>query len=133
MSNPQSRKTALVCGAGGFIGHHLVRRLKREGSWVRAIDLKLPRFSEADADEFVIGDLRDQNFVKQIFDRHFNEVYQLAADMGGAGYVFTGEHDADVMHNSAMINLNVLNAAHARDNKQIFKIARRSRSAINVG
>jgi len=120
MSNPQSRKTALVCGAGGFIGHHLVRRLKREGSWVRAIDLKLPRFSEADADEFVIGDLRDQNFVKQIFDRHFNEVYQLAADMGGAGYVFTGEHDADVMHNSAMINLNVLNAAHARDNKQIF-------------
>src|SRR5262249_40830103 len=120
MSNPQSRKTALVCGAGGFIGHHLVRRLKREGSWVRAIDLKLPRFSEADADEFVIGDLRDQNFVKQIFDRHFNEVYQLAADMGGAGYIFTGEHDADVMHNSALINLNMLNAARTRNNKRIF-------------
>jgi GDP-D-mannose 3',5'-epimerase len=118
--DPSTEKTALVCGAGGFIGHHLVRRLKREGFWVRGTDLKFPRFSETDADDFVIGDLRDQSFVKHMVDRRFDEIYQLAADMGGAGYIFTGEHDADVMHNSATINLNVLNAAHARSNKRIF-------------
>ena len=111
---------ALVCGAGGFIGHHLVRRLKRQGFWVRGTDLKFPRFSETEADDFVIGDLRDQNFVKHVVDRRFDEIYQLAADMGGAGYIFTGEHDADVMHNSAIINLNMLNAAHMRNNKRIF-------------
>ena len=111
---------ALVCGAGGFIGHHLVRRLKRQGFWVRGTDLKFPRFSESEADDFVIGDLRDQNFVKHVVDRRFDEIYQLAADMGGAGYIFTGEHDADVMHNSAIINLNMLNAAHMRNNKRIF-------------
>ena len=118
--NPYSGKVALVCGAGGFIGHHLVRRLKREGFWVRGTDLKFPRFSETEADDFVIGDLRDQNFVKHVVDRRFDEIYQLAADMGGAGYIFTGEHDADVMHNSATINLNMLNAAHTRNNKRIF-------------
>src|ERR1700757_2102120 len=101
-------KAALVCGAGGFIGHHLVARLKREGFWVRGTDLKFPRFSETEADDFVIGDLRDPYFVRQVIDRRFDEIYQLAADMGGAGYIFTGEHDADVMHNSATINLNVL-------------------------
>src|SRR5467141_1971632 len=104
-------KSALVCGAGGFIGSHLVKRLKREGFWVRGVDLKFPRFSETDADDFVIGDLRDQYVVRQVIDRRFDEIYQLAADMGGAGYIFTGEHDADVMHNSATINLNVINAA----------------------
>src|SRR6266496_3303877 len=108
-------KAALVCGAGGFIGHHLVRRLKREGFWVRGADLKLPRFSEMDADDFVIGDLRDQSFVKSVVDRRFDEIYQLAADMGGAGYIFTGEHDADLMQNSATINLNILNGAHTRN------------------
>jgi GDP-D-mannose 3',5'-epimerase len=118
--NPRSEKVALVCGAGGFIGHHLVKRLKREGFWVRGTDLKFPRFSDTDADDFVIGDLRDQYFVKHVVDRRFDEIYQLAADMGGAGYIFTGEHDADVMHNSATINLNVLNAAHMRNNKRIF-------------
>ena len=118
--NPRSGKVALVCGAGGFIGHHLVTRLKREGFWVRGTDLKFPRFSETEADDFVIGDLRDQNFVKHVVDRRFDEIYQLAADMGGAGYIFTGEHDADVMHNSATINLNILQAAHARNNKRIF-------------
>ena len=118
--NPRSGKVALVCGAGGFIGHHLVKRLKREGFWVRGTDLKFPRFSETEADDFVIGDLRDQNFVKHVVDRRFDEIYQLAADMGGAGYIFTGEHDADVMHNSATINLNILQAAHARNNKRIF-------------
>ena len=97
-----------------------MRRLKREGFWVRGTDLKFPRFSETEADDFVIGDLRDHNFVKHVIDRRFDEIYQLAADMGGAGYIFTGEHDADVMHNSAIINLNMLNAAHMRNNKRIF-------------
>ncbi|NDW04376.1 NAD-dependent epimerase/dehydratase family protein [Jiella pacifica] len=113
-------KYALVCGAGGFIGHHLVRRLKAEGFWVRGVDLKFPRFSGSEADDFVIGDLRRQSFVDAVVDRHFDEIYQLAADMGGAGYIFTGEHDADVMHNSATINLNVLDAAYRRNCRRIF-------------
>jgi GDP-D-mannose 3',5'-epimerase len=104
-------KRVLVCGAGGFIGHHLVRRLRGEGCWIRGVDLQHPRFSPTDADDFVLGDLRSQALVAQVVDQPFDEVYQLAADMGGAGYIFTGEHDADVMHNSATINLNVLNAA----------------------
>src|SRR5690348_10835043 len=102
--------TALVLGAGGFIGSHLVRRLKNEGFWVRGVDLKYPEFSETAADDFVVGDLRDQYLCRDIIDHRFDEVYQLAADMGGAGYIFTGEHDADVMHNSAIINLNVVEA-----------------------
>ena len=113
-------KTVLVCGAGGFIGHHLVRRLKSEGMWVRGVDLKLPQFSCTDADEFVVGDLRDPACVRSIFDRQFDEVYQLAADMGGAGYIFSGEHDADIMRNSATINLNVLEGARRRNAKRIF-------------
>ncbi|MBI1417893.1 MAG: NAD-dependent epimerase/dehydratase family protein [Limimaricola sp.] len=113
-------KTALVCGAGGFIGGHLVKRLKSEGFWVRGVDLKFHEHAETAADDFVIGDLRDQNFVRSIIDRRFDEVYQLAADMGGAGYVFTGDHDADIMHNSAMINLNVLDACHKRNIKRVF-------------
>jgi len=117
MSN---KKVILVCGAGGFIGHHLVRRLKDEGHWIRGADLKFPRFSETDADDFAVGDLRDQAFVREVIDQGFDEVYQLAADMGGAGYIFTGENDADVMHNSATINLNVLNACHKRNIKRIF-------------
>ncbi|MEM7068659.1 MAG: NAD-dependent epimerase/dehydratase family protein [Pseudomonadota bacterium] len=114
------QKKILVCGAGGFIGHHLVRRLKHEGHWVRGVDLKFPNFSETDADDFVVGDLRDQSLVREIVDRKFDEVYQLAADMGGAGYIFTGENDADVMHNSATINLNVLDTCHKRNVKRIF-------------
>ena len=113
-------KQALVCGAGGFIGHHLVKRLKADGYWVRGVDLKFPRFSASTADDFVIGDLRQQVFVTSIVDRHFDEIYQLAADMGGAGYIFTGEHDANVMHNSATINLNVLDAAYRRNCRRIF-------------
>src|SRR3990170_8197134 len=101
-------KTTLVCGAGGFIGGHLVTRLRREGYWVRGVDLKYPEFRKTASNDFVIGDLRDPGFCKSILDRPFDEVYQLAADMGGAGYIFTGEHDADVMHNSATINLNLL-------------------------
>lgn len=101
-------KRALVCGAGGFIGSHLVKRLKGEGYWVRGVDLKNPDFNKSSADEFVLGDLRNQELCKQITEIRFDEVYQLAADMGGAGYIFTGEHDADVMHNSATINLNIV-------------------------
>ena len=113
-------KRILVCGAGGFIGSHLVKRLKTENSWVRGVDLKYPEFSTTLADDFVIGDLRDQSVVNRIVDGHFDEVYQLAADMGGAGYIFTGENDADVMHNSATINLNVLDACHKRNIKNVF-------------
>ncbi|MBF0309878.1 MAG: NAD-dependent epimerase/dehydratase family protein [Magnetococcales bacterium] len=113
-------KTALVCGAGGFIGHHLVRRLKREGFWVRGVDLKLPEFSPSDADDFVVGDLRDPVLCRNVTDRPFDEVYQLAADMGGAGYVFVGEHDAAIMHNSATINLNMAEAARLSGVQRLF-------------
>ena len=113
-------RSALVCGAGGFIGSHLVKRLKKEGFFVRGVDLKFPDFSPTAADDFVIGDLRDPYVVKSVIDRRFDEIYQLAADMGGAGYIFTGEHDADVMHNSATINLNVVDAAHKRNCNRVF-------------
>ncbi|MBF9050476.1 NAD-dependent epimerase/dehydratase family protein [Roseobacter sp. HKCCD9010] len=113
-------KMALILGAGGFIGGHLVTRLKKEGFWVRGVDLEFNKFHESDADDFVIGDLRDQSLVAHVVDRKFDEVYQLAADMGGAGYIFTGENDADIMHNSATINLNVLNACHKRSIKRVF-------------
>jgi nucleoside-diphosphate-sugar epimerase len=113
-------KTALVCGAGGFIGGHLVKRLKREGLWVRGVDLKFHEHAQTEADDFVIGDLRDPHFVREIIDLRFDEVYQLAADMGGAGYIFTGENDANVMHNSATINLNVLDACHKRNIRRVF-------------
>jgi GDP-D-mannose 3', 5'-epimerase len=113
-------KTALVCGAGGFIGGHLVKRLKRDGYWVRGADLKFHEFSETKADDFLIGDLRDQYFCRAVVDCHFDEVYQLAADMGGAGYIFSGKHDAQLMHNSAMINLNILDACYRRNIKRIF-------------
>jgi len=113
-------KTALVCGAGGFIGSHLVTRLKGEGFWVRGVDLKFPEFSETLADDFILADLRDPVNCREILDRHFDEVYQLAADMGGAGFVFTGENDAEIMHNSATINLNMLESCRKRNNRRIF-------------
>ncbi|WP_044561141.1 NAD-dependent epimerase/dehydratase family protein [Azospirillum sp. B4] len=113
-------KRVLVCGAGGFIGSHLVTRLKAEGCWVRGVDLKFPRYAPTEADDFVIGDLRQADFVRGVVDQPFDEVYQLAADMGGAGYVFTGDHDADIMHNSALINLNVLEALRRRNCKRVF-------------
>ena len=123
MSNQQ--KTALVCGAGGFIGSHMVRRLKSEGYWVRGVDIKRPEYSPTLADEFILGDLTDINLMKRVvrfsgyqgnfyaniaekYIEPFDEIYQFAADMGGAGFVFTGENDADIMHNSVSINLNVL-------------------------
>jgi len=110
----------LVCGAGGFIGSHLVKRLKRERYWVRGVDLKYPEYVPTQADEFVIGDLRDQNVCKVISDQSYDEIYQLAADMGGAGYIFTGNHDADVMHNSGTINLNMIEQAKNSGAKKIF-------------
>jgi len=113
-------KTALVCGAGGFIGTHLVRRLVGQGCWVRGVDLKYPEFSTTEAHDFVIADLRDPVACRQIVDRRFDQVYQLAADMGGAGFVFTGENDADIMHNSALINLNMLEACYRRNVQRIF-------------
>ena len=119
------KKTALVLGAGGFIGSHMVKRLRSEGYWVRGVDLKYPEFSETEANEFVQGDLRDVRLVEEVIQfkgysgnynanvpyqyiKTFDEIYQFAADMGGAGFVFTGENDADIMHNSVSINLNVL-------------------------
>lgn len=124
-------KTALVLGAGGFIGSHLVKKLKEEGYWVRGVDLKYPEHWQTFADDFIIGDLRDPKIVSKVFlapnqtsenDKlnSFDEVYQLAADMGGALYIFTGEHDADVMHNSALINLNVAHEAVKKSVKRVF-------------
>ncbi len=134
-------KKILVLGAGGFIGSHLVKKLKENGNWVRGVDLKYPEHWETFSDEFVIGDLRDQRFVESIFKLEarggypipydlyvqpftdkliFDEVYQLAADMGGAGYIFTGENDADIMYNSSLINLNVLNNCIKSKVKKIF-------------
>jgi nucleoside-diphosphate-sugar epimerase len=113
-------KIALVCGAGGFIGSHMVKSLKSEGFWVRGVDLKFPPFSPTAADDFAVGDLRDQDFCRSVVDRRFDEVYQFAADMGGAGFVFTGEHDAEIMHNSALINLNMLEACYRRNCNRIF-------------
>jgi len=101
-------KKALVCGAGGFIGSHMVKKLKSEGYWVRGADIKYPEFSMSEADEFLRGDLTGQTFCDMVCNMEFDEIYQFAADMGGAGYIFTGEHDADVMNNSATINLNIL-------------------------
>jgi len=124
-------KKALVLGAGGFIGSHLVKRLKSEGYWVRGVDLKLPEFSSSEADEFVVGDLRNPLLVSKVLyaphqlseqdtENSFDEVYQLAADMGGAGYINTGENDAEVVHNSMLINLNVVREAHKKSIKKIF-------------
>ena len=111
---------ALVLGAGGFIGSHLVKRLKKEGFWVRGVDLKYPEFAETHADDFVIGDLREQDVCRRVLDQRFDHVYQLAADMGGAGYIFTGENDADVMHNSAIININIVDLCKKHKAGKVF-------------
>jgi GDP-D-mannose 3',5'-epimerase len=113
-------KKALVLGGGGFIGSHMVRKLKEENFWVRVVDLKYPEFSETKADDFIRADLRDPTVAREAIDQKFDEIYQFAADMGGAGFVFTGENDADIMHNSALININVLEACLRRNSKKIF-------------
>jgi nucleoside-diphosphate-sugar epimerase len=122
-------KTALVCGAGGFIGSHMVKRLKKEGYWVRGVDLKKPEYAQSEADHFVVGDLRNPEVVSRvtfgpnqndIYNEHgsFDLVIQMAADMGGAGYIFTGDNDANVMHNSALVNLNMVIKYHLNLNKK---------------
>lgn len=113
-------KKALVLGAGGFIGNHMVERLKKEGFWIRGVDLKNTEFNSSIADEFLIGDLRNYEFCEKVLNENFDEIYQFAADMGGAGFVFTGENDADIMHNSAAINLNILDICVKKDLKKIF-------------
>jgi len=112
-------KRALVCGAGGFIGSHLVKRLKKEGYWVRGVDLKYPEFSKTEANEFIKGDLRNLSIVDVCVDG-VDEIYQLAADMGGADFIFTGENDSDIMHNSAMINLNIVDSMKRYGVKKVF-------------
>jgi nucleoside-diphosphate-sugar epimerase len=119
-SEIMTAKKALVCGAGGFIGSHMVRRLRAEGYWVRGADLKHPDFSTSEANEFIVADLRLRESWEAILDEGMDEVYQFAADMGGAGYIFTGENDAHVMHNSAMINLHAADFAVKRKAKKIF-------------
>jgi GDP-D-mannose 3', 5'-epimerase len=116
---PSVTRKALVCGAGGFIGSHLVKRLKLEGFWVRGADIKPPDFAASAADEFVQGDLRDPDLCRAVV-RDVEEVYQLAADMGGAGYVFTGAHDATIMYSSALINLNLVQASVENKVHRIF-------------
>jgi GDP-D-mannose 3', 5'-epimerase len=113
-------KKIVVCGAGGFIGSHLVTDLKKQGYYVIGADLKYPEFSKSNADEFYIMDLREQQNVRKLIQSDIDEIYQLAADMGGAGYIFTGEHDADIMHNSAIINLNLLDEMRVKNIKKVF-------------
>ena len=113
-------KKALVLGAGGFIGSHLVAFLKEKGFYVEGVDIKRPEFSKTKADKFIKGDLRESGFVKKIFTQKFDEVYQLAADMGGAGYIFTGKNDATIMRNSALINLQVLDQMVKSKSGKIF-------------
>ena len=113
-------KSALVLGGGGFIGHHLVNRLKSEGYYVRAADIKKPAYQNSSADDFFQGNLCLQDFCNKVIDREFDEVYQLAADMGGAGYIFTGENDASVMYNSATINLNIVEKCREKNINNIF-------------
>lgn len=122
-------KRALVLGSSGLIGSHMVARLKADGYWVRGVDIRYPEFHTEQSDEFVLGDLRDDQFVSLVMfspDQNalgvngFDEVYQFAADMGGAEYIFTGDHDADVMQNSCRINLNVAKQAHLMAVKKLF-------------
>jgi nucleoside-diphosphate-sugar epimerase len=120
-------KKILVCGAGGFIGYHLVKELKTQGHYVVAADIKQPLYAKTDADEFYLYDLRNPQLVEQLVTHNLDEIYQLAADMGGTGYIGTGEHDADIMHNSALINLNVL---HEATKKRIPKILYTSSACV---
>lgn len=113
-------KTALVLGAGGFIGSHLVKKLKEEGFWVRGVDLKYPEYWNSYADDFIIGDLRNKEIVEKVLNKRFDEVYQLAADMGGAGYINSGDNDAEVMGNSILINVNVLKRAEQVGIRSVF-------------
>lgn len=114
------QKRVIVCGAGGFIGGHLVSKLKSLGCWVRGVDLKHHEFKKSEADEFIIADLRDPSLVDKVITHDLDEVYQLAADMGGAGFVFTKDNDAEILHNSALVNLNVAYACSRKGVKKLF-------------
>ena len=114
------KRRALVCGAGGFIGGHLVKRLKSEGYWVRGVDLKEHEYCATQADDFVVGDLRDPALCEKVVDQNMDEIYQLAADMGGAGFVFVGDNDSAIMHNSALINLNIAEESHKKSVGKVF-------------
>jgi GDP-D-mannose 3',5'-epimerase len=120
MERIKNMKTALVFGAGGFIGSHLVKKLREEGFWIRAVDLKLPDNGFTFAHEFMVGDLRRPDFVERVMGMRFDEVYQFAADMGGAGYINSGDNDAEVMGNSVVINVNILKQAEKVGIKSIF-------------
>mgnify|MGYP001312493731 FL=1 len=113
-------KKIVVLGGGGFIGGHLIYKLKELGYWVKGVDIKHNEFRPTNADEFIIADLRDPIKVDAVIDETIDEVYQLAADMGGSTYINTGEHDSDVMHNSCLINLNVLKTCSQKNVKKIF-------------
>lgn len=113
-------KKAVIFGSGGFIGGHLVSRLKKEDYWVRGVDIEFQKYNPCRPDEFIQGDLRDINVVRNVLDKNIDEVYQLAADMGGAGYIFSGENDFDIMHNSSLINLNVCQVCLEKGIKKIF-------------
>ena len=113
-------KKALVLGGGGFIGNHMINQLIKDGYWVRGVDLQHPEFSQTKAHEFIIGDLADAKFTDSIIDQSFDEVYQFAADMGGAGYIFTGEQDAQIMRNSVCININTLEACRKSKSRKVF-------------
>ena len=110
----------LVCGGGGFIGGHLAKKLKEMNHEVICVDLKENEFSKSIPDKMIIGDLTNQKVIDEIFSDEYDEIYQLAADMGGAGYIFTGDNDASVMYNSATINLNILNALKKNKKTKIF-------------
>lgn len=115
-------KRIAILGGGGFIGGHLSHRLKNEGHWIRICDIKRHEYWNHNeiCDEFIIADLRDPKAVKIIIDDTIDEVYQLAAHMGGANFVFTGENDADIMHHSALINLNVIEQCRNSSVKKVF-------------
>lgn len=113
-------KKAVVLGAGGFIGSHMVKRLKAEGFWVRGVDLKYPEFSDSLADEFIVGDLRNPEVIARVIDEDIHELYQFAANMGGAGFVFSGENDAEIMHNSALVNLNVCEQSAVKNVRRVY-------------
>ena len=114
------KKKIIVLGAGGFIGGHLCNALQKEGHWVRGVDIKSHEYFDTVGDDFVVGDLRDPKVVEDVIEEGADEVYQLAADMGGAGFVFTGENDADIMHNSALVNLNVAHECVKKNVKRVF-------------
>lgn len=125
-------KKALIMGAGGFIGSHMVSRLNGEGYMTLGVDIKNPEFSDSDAHEFYLLDLTEKTNIDKILVEHedITEIYQYAADMGGAGFIFTGDNDADIMHNSSLINLNLLRSLIENYSKKLPKVFYSSSACI---